>query len=76
MAKGSRKPTKGGTEFERRSVSLERTLIVDVETALLRLRHGGKRVSFSGFVDAAVRELLGRTGLEGVLDKHEARARR
>jgi len=76
MAKKPRRSAKGGTEFERRSVSLERALVVDVETALLRLRHEGRRVSFSGFVDAALRELLGRSGLENVLDKHEARARR
>lgn len=76
MAKKRRATTKGGTEFERRSVSLDRELVVEVETALLRLRHADRRVSFSGFTETALRELLARPGLDSVLLKHEARARR
>jgi hypothetical protein len=76
MAKKRQAVSKGGTGFERRSVTLDRDLVVEVETALLSLRHGGKRVSFSGFIEAAARELLGASNLAKVLDRHEARARR
>ena len=62
--------------LERRALALPRGVLLDAERALFRLRESGQRVSLSGFVEVAIRELLRRGDLGDVLKRHGAGARR
>lgn len=65
------------TDYLRRlSVTLPESLIIDVEERILRLRKAGSRISFSGLVEIALRELMNTSDLKSVLVRHGASARR
>lgn len=63
-------------ELERVSVLLPPPLLADCDYARAGVRKKGQRVSFSGLVEIALRELIGRRDLSDVLRKHGAKARR
>jgi hypothetical protein len=62
--------------LERKAVTLPTQLTNSVETVLHELRLRGQRVSFSGLVEVAIRELLDRPDLRALLERYGARARR
>ncbi len=63
-------------ENERIGVILPSALLADVDDARSDLRRSGKRVSFSGLVEVALRELIDRDDLAAVLEEYGAGARR
>ncbi len=76
----SRKPTekKPAPEqaLERVASILPSALLADIDDKRADLRRKGIRVSFSGLVEVALRELVDRNDVANVLKKHGARARR
>lgn len=76
-------PTRRGSKVaaatvgvERRAVSLPPDLMLRADTALFELRRRKKRVSFSGLVEVALRELLDQRDLGEILERRGASARR
>jgi hypothetical protein len=63
-------------DLERRALTLPVELGNRVETALLDLRLKGQRVSFSGFTEVALNELLADPDLIATLKRAGAKARR
>lgn len=61
---------------ERVGVILSADLLADCDRVRADLRRQGRRVSFSGLVDTALRELLSRRDLGAILERHGAKARR
>jgi hypothetical protein len=68
--------TPGSQELERRALSLPKSVLSDAEAVLFRLRQAGQKVSFSAYVEVALKELGERRDLAEVLARHDARARR
>lgn len=68
---------KVGADYLRRlTVNLPESLLIDVEETLLDLRKRGRRISFSGLVEVALRELIPSNDLAALIKKHGASARR
>lgn len=68
---------KVGADYLRRlTVNLPESLLIDVEETLLDLRKRGQRISFSGLVEVALRELIPSNDLAALIKKHGASARR
>jgi len=65
-----------GSVTERVGVILSADLLADCDRIRAELRRQGRRVSFSGLVDTALRELLSRRDLADILKRHGAKARR
>jgi len=63
-------------ELERRALSLPKSVLSEAEAVLFRLRQAGQKVSFSAFVEVALKELGERRDLADVLRRHEAKLRR
>ncbi len=61
--------------LERRGVNLARALLLD-ENVLHALRLEGCRISFSALVETGVRELIDRSDMRVVVERHGACARR
>jgi hypothetical protein len=70
------RPASAGPELERRALSLPRSVLSDAEAVLFRLRQSGQKVSFSAYVEVALKELGERRDLADVLARHDAKARR
>ncbi len=68
--------SRAGLLFERRSMTFPSGLLTDVERAIFDLRRSGCRVSFSSFVEVAMRELVSSGDLKPTLERHGACARR
>ena len=64
------------TFTERVGVILSADLLADCDRVRADLRRQGRRVSFSGLVEAALRELLGKRDLVDTLRRHGVKARR
>ncbi len=62
--------------LERRGVNLSRALLLDAENVLHALRLEGCRISFSALVETGVRELLDRSDIRAIVERHGACARR
>jgi len=65
-----------GSVTERVGVILSADLLADCDRVRAELRRQGRRVSFSGLVDTALRELVSRRDLADILKRHGAKARR
>jgi hypothetical protein len=65
-------PAPAGLDLERTTLVLPTSLRADIERRILDL---GRRVSFSGFMEAAAREALA-GDTEAILSRWDARARR
>lgn len=76
QAKTERRPAAPATTVERRAISLPPGLMLEADAALFELRKVNRKVSFSGLVEVALRELLSRPDLAGALQRHGASARR
>jgi len=64
------------TVTERVGVILPADLLADCDRVRADLRRQGRRVSFSGLVDTALRELISKRDLADILKRHGAKARR
>ncbi|HZV79299.1 MAG TPA: hypothetical protein VFF60_06730 [Candidatus Binatus sp.] len=62
--------------LRRLSMSLPESLVIDVQELALRMRRSGHRVSFSAFVEVALREMVARDNIVAVMRKYGAGARR
>ena len=62
--------------LRRMTVSLPEELILQVDEALFNLRKTGQRISFSGFLEVAVKELLRTNNVAAAARRHGASARR
>ena len=67
----------GSLDYLRRlTVNLPESVLIEVDEAILEMRKQGQRVSFSGMVEIALRELLERNNVASILRKYHAAARR
>jgi predicted transcriptional regulator len=62
--------------LRRLSMSLPESLVIDVQELALKMRRSGHRVSFSAFVEVALREMVARDNIVAVMRKYGAGARR
>jgi hypothetical protein len=62
--------------LERVASILPSDLLADIDDVRADLRRKGIRVSYSGLVEVALRELLDRNDVAAAIKKHGARARR
>ncbi|MBV8171675.1 MAG: hypothetical protein JO219_07075 [Candidatus Eremiobacteraeota bacterium] len=62
--------------LRRLSMSLPEPLVLDVQELTLKMRRSGHRVSFSAFVEVALREMMSHDNVISVMRKHGAGARR
>jgi hypothetical protein len=62
--------------LRRLSMSLPESLVIDVQELALKMRRSGHRVSFSAFVEVALREMVAHDNIVAVMRKYGAGARR
>jgi hypothetical protein len=72
----SSKPNDGQATTIRTTVVIDRALVFDVEEKLLELRRVDAAISWSGFVEVALRQLLKRGDLVNVVRKSDLGLRR